>query len=165
MTQFTSGEMTVMRILWEHGELKPAEIHAHFPRDIKNASLRSYLAILLDNRLVSGGEAQIALMGQETAQAFGRIGGQKRGATAAIKVERRLPRNSSTMISTCADSVQYAFSMYMPRWYMPNSAPASPPKAPATVKAAQRMWRVSTPMNPVRTLFSRTATSVSPNAE
>jgi hypothetical protein len=33
------------------------------------------------------------------------------------------------------------------------------------VKAAQRMRRVSTPMNPVRTLFSRTATRVSPNAE
>ena len=37
-----------MRILWEHGELKPAEIHSHFPRKIKNPSLRSYLAILLD---------------------------------------------------------------------------------------------------------------------
>src|SRR5262249_8048613 len=39
--------------------------------------------------------------------------------------------------------------MYMPRWYMPNSAPASPPNVPATVKAAQRMRRVSTPMKPV----------------
>ena len=72
---------------------------------------------------------------------------------------------SSTMISTLADSVQKAFSMYMPRWYMPNSAPASPPKVPATVKAAQRMRRVSTPMKPARTLFSRTATRVRPNAE
>jgi BlaI family transcriptional regulator, penicillinase repressor len=48
MTRFTKGELEVMRILWEHGELKPAEIHAHFPRAIKNASLRSYLAILLE---------------------------------------------------------------------------------------------------------------------
>ena len=48
MPRFTQGELEVMRILWEHGELKPAEIHAHFPRKIKNPSLRSYLAILLD---------------------------------------------------------------------------------------------------------------------
>ena len=48
MPRFTQGELEIMRILWEHGELKPAEIHAHFPRKIKNPSLRSYLAILLD---------------------------------------------------------------------------------------------------------------------
>ena len=35
MPQFTRGELEVMRILWKHGELKPAEIHAHFPRKIK----------------------------------------------------------------------------------------------------------------------------------
>lgn len=48
MPQFTRGELEVMRILWKHGELKPAEIHAHFPRKIENPSLRSYLAILLE---------------------------------------------------------------------------------------------------------------------
>ena len=48
MPRFTQGELEVMRILWEHGELKPAEILSHFPRKIKNPSLRSYLAILLD---------------------------------------------------------------------------------------------------------------------
>ncbi len=48
MAQFTDGEMEVMRILWEHGELKPAEIQEHFPRPIKNAALRSYLTILLE---------------------------------------------------------------------------------------------------------------------
>ncbi|MHB9046606.1 MAG: BlaI/MecI/CopY family transcriptional regulator, partial [Pirellulales bacterium] len=35
-----------MRILWEHGELKPSEIQELFPRPIKNAALRSYLSIL-----------------------------------------------------------------------------------------------------------------------
>ena len=40
MAHFTAGEMEVMRILWEHGELKPAEIQTHFPRPIKNAALR-----------------------------------------------------------------------------------------------------------------------------
>jgi predicted transcriptional regulator len=48
MPRFTQGELEVMRILWEHGELKPAEIHARFPRKITNPSLRSYLAILLE---------------------------------------------------------------------------------------------------------------------
>jgi BlaI family transcriptional regulator, penicillinase repressor len=48
MAQFTAGEMEVMRILWEHGELKPAEIQRLFPRPIKNAALRSYLTILVE---------------------------------------------------------------------------------------------------------------------
>lgn len=48
MPRFTEGELEVMRILWEHGELKPGEIHERFPRDITNPSLRSYLAILME---------------------------------------------------------------------------------------------------------------------
>ena len=48
MPRFTEGELEVMRILWEHGELKPAEILDRFPRDIANPSLRSYLAILVE---------------------------------------------------------------------------------------------------------------------
>jgi BlaI family transcriptional regulator, penicillinase repressor len=48
MPRFTQGELEIMRILWDQGELKPAEIHAQFPRKITNPSLRSYLAILLD---------------------------------------------------------------------------------------------------------------------
>ncbi len=48
MPQFTKGELEVMRILWEHGELKPAEIQKRFPWELKNPSLRSYLTILLD---------------------------------------------------------------------------------------------------------------------
>ena len=48
MPIFTAGELEVMRILWEHGELKPSEIQALFSREIKNPALRSYLTILLD---------------------------------------------------------------------------------------------------------------------
>ncbi len=47
MTRFTPGELAVMRLLWEHGELKPAELQDLFPQPIKNPALRSYLAILL----------------------------------------------------------------------------------------------------------------------
>lgn len=48
MSKFTPGELEVMRILWSHGELKPAEIQRHFSREIKNNALRSYLTILLE---------------------------------------------------------------------------------------------------------------------
>ena len=48
MARFTAGELAVMRVLWEHGELKPADIQRRFPRPIKNAALRSYLTILVE---------------------------------------------------------------------------------------------------------------------
>ena len=48
MPRFTSGELKVMRILWTHGEMKPAEIQREFPHQIKNPALRSYLTILLE---------------------------------------------------------------------------------------------------------------------
>jgi predicted transcriptional regulator len=48
MSRFTTGELKVMRLLWEHGELKPAELQARFPEPIKNPALRSYLTTLLE---------------------------------------------------------------------------------------------------------------------
>lgn len=53
MSRFTPGELHVMRILWEHGELKPAEIQRRYPEPIKNPALRSYLAILVEKGHVS----------------------------------------------------------------------------------------------------------------
>ncbi|WP_197172032.1 BlaI/MecI/CopY family transcriptional regulator [Novipirellula aureliae] len=32
MPPFTSGELEVMQLLWEHGEMKPGEIQDVFPR-------------------------------------------------------------------------------------------------------------------------------------
>jgi BlaI family penicillinase repressor len=46
MAKFTPGEMEVMRILWQDGELKASEIQERFSRPIKNSALRSYLSIL-----------------------------------------------------------------------------------------------------------------------
>ncbi len=46
--KFTPGELKVMQLLWQGGEMKPAEIQAAFPEPIKNAALRSYLSILLE---------------------------------------------------------------------------------------------------------------------
>jgi BlaI family transcriptional regulator, penicillinase repressor len=48
VADFTKGELEVMRILWEHGEMKPPDIQDMFPRAIKNSALRSYLTILLE---------------------------------------------------------------------------------------------------------------------
>jgi predicted transcriptional regulator len=46
MSQLTPGELSVMRLLWTHGEMKPAEIQKLFPEPIKNPALRSHLTIL-----------------------------------------------------------------------------------------------------------------------
>ena len=48
MARFTAGELRVMRLLWEHGEMKPAELQALHPEPIKNPALRSYLMILVN---------------------------------------------------------------------------------------------------------------------
>jgi BlaI family transcriptional regulator, penicillinase repressor len=48
MPPFTPGELKVMRLLWEHGELKPADLQKHFPEPIKNPAIRSYLTTLLE---------------------------------------------------------------------------------------------------------------------
>ncbi len=48
MPRFTPGELKVMRLLWEHGEMKPAELQAQFPEPIKNPALRSYLTTLVE---------------------------------------------------------------------------------------------------------------------
>jgi predicted transcriptional regulator len=48
MPPFTPGELNVMRLLWEHGEMKPGELQALYPERIKNSALRSYLGILVD---------------------------------------------------------------------------------------------------------------------
>lgn len=48
MASFTSTELEVMKILWEHGELKPAQIQERYSRPIKNAALRFQLKVLLE---------------------------------------------------------------------------------------------------------------------
>jgi predicted transcriptional regulator len=53
MPPFTPGELNVMRLLWEHGEMKPGELQAHYPGPIKNSALRSYLGILVEKGHVS----------------------------------------------------------------------------------------------------------------
>lgn len=51
--RFTPGELRVMQALWEHGELKPAEIRECYGEPIKDPALRSYLTILVEKGHVS----------------------------------------------------------------------------------------------------------------
>ena len=53
MPKFTAGELNVMRLLWEHGEMKPSAIQELYPEPIKNPALRSYLTILVQKGHVS----------------------------------------------------------------------------------------------------------------
>jgi predicted transcriptional regulator len=53
MNTMNQNELEAIRILWERGESKPAEIQAHFSWPIENATLRSVLVNLVRKRHVS----------------------------------------------------------------------------------------------------------------
>lgn len=46
--RFTKGELNIMRLLWEHGEMKPPEIAKLCDPSTKDAALRAMLAVLVD---------------------------------------------------------------------------------------------------------------------
>jgi len=48
MSDLNSNELEAMRILWEGGSAKPAEIQEQFGWPIENATLRSVLRLLVD---------------------------------------------------------------------------------------------------------------------
>jgi predicted transcriptional regulator len=52
MDALNRNELEALRILWEHGEAKPAEIEEAFDWDIDNGTLRSVLRVLMDKDLV-----------------------------------------------------------------------------------------------------------------
>jgi len=47
------NELEALRILWERGELKPAEIQAYFSWPIENATLRSVLVNLVEKNHIT----------------------------------------------------------------------------------------------------------------
>jgi predicted transcriptional regulator len=53
MNTMNQNELEALRVLWERGESKPAEIQAHFSWPIENATLRSVLVNLVRKRHVS----------------------------------------------------------------------------------------------------------------
>ncbi len=46
--RLTPGELKVMTLLWQHGELTPPQLLELFPEPMKDPALRSYLKILVD---------------------------------------------------------------------------------------------------------------------
>ena len=53
MNSLNQNELEVLRILWEQGESKPADIQARFAWTIENATLRSVLVNLVAKRHVT----------------------------------------------------------------------------------------------------------------
>jgi BlaI family transcriptional regulator, penicillinase repressor len=53
MISLNQNELEALRILWEAGELKPAEIQARFLWPIENATLRSVLVNLVEKKHVN----------------------------------------------------------------------------------------------------------------
>ena len=53
MISLNRNELETLRILWENGELKPAEIQSRFSWPIENATLRSVLVKLVELRHVA----------------------------------------------------------------------------------------------------------------
>src|SRR5262245_41230770 len=83
MARFTAGELKVMQLLWEHGELKPAQLQQLFPESIKNPALRSYLTILV---------------------AKGHVTRRKSGKAFLYKAKTRPQRAFSTMLGDLVDA-------------------------------------------------------------
>lgn len=52
-SSLNQNELEALRILWEHGELKPAEIQSSFAWPIENATLRSVLVNLVDKKHIT----------------------------------------------------------------------------------------------------------------
>src|SRR5215469_1503797 len=53
MESMNENELEALRILWEKGELKPADIQAEFSWPIENATLRSVLVKLVEKGHIS----------------------------------------------------------------------------------------------------------------
>jgi predicted transcriptional regulator len=53
INSLNQNELETMRILWERGEAKPAEIQARFGWAIENATLRSVLVNLVEKKQIS----------------------------------------------------------------------------------------------------------------
>ena len=56
MAQLNRNELEAMRVLWEKGSLKPAQIQDDFSWSIENATLRSALRLLVEKGLVTRGK-------------------------------------------------------------------------------------------------------------
>ena len=53
MNLLNQNELEALRILWEHGELKPADVQSRFAWPIENATLRSVLVNLVAKKHIT----------------------------------------------------------------------------------------------------------------
>src|SRR5258708_37650009 len=53
MISLNKNELEALRVLWERGELKPADIQARFSWSIENATLRSVLVNLVEKGYIT----------------------------------------------------------------------------------------------------------------
>ncbi len=53
MISLNKNELETLRILWERGELKPADVQAHFSWSIENGTLRSVLVNLVEKGYIT----------------------------------------------------------------------------------------------------------------
>jgi predicted transcriptional regulator len=53
LNSLNQNELEALRILWEHGELKPTEIQSRFAWPIENATLRSVLVNLVEKQHIT----------------------------------------------------------------------------------------------------------------
>ncbi len=53
MNALNQNELEALRILWEHGELKPGEIQSRFAWPMENATLRSVLVNLVAKKHIT----------------------------------------------------------------------------------------------------------------
>lgn len=53
LSELNRSELEVLRILWDEGELKPAEIQQRFAWEIENPTLRSVLVGLVEKEVIS----------------------------------------------------------------------------------------------------------------
>jgi BlaI family transcriptional regulator, penicillinase repressor len=66
MDALNRNELEALRVLWERGESKPAEIEVEFSWPIDNGTLRSVLRVLMDKGLVARRKAGKAYVYEAT---------------------------------------------------------------------------------------------------
>lgn len=115
MSRFTPGELKVMRLLWEQGELKPGELQDRFSEPIKNPALRSYLTTLLEKghvtrrrvgkayyyKAVTGSRSAFRTMLSELVEAY--CGGSVQALVMNIIKTERLSQEDLVEIKRLAD--------------------------------------------------------------
>ena len=116
MDNLNPNELEALRVLWEGGEQKPAQIQEQFSRPIDNGTLRSVLRVLMDKGYVTrkkAGKAYLyrartsrakllARMTRQMAHVF--TGGSRAGLILHLLEAEDLPDEAIAELKRIADS-------------------------------------------------------------